>query len=74
MKFVSCKHKQDTLKARRSLKGSGIIITEHLALRKTQKHPTIFELLDGKVTAIVKSSDNKIKKMFMNSLQEFEML
>ena len=82
VKFVSHKHKQDTIKARRALKGSGIIIAEDLTrtnyelLRKTQKHPKILNCwtTDGKVTTIVKSSDNKEKKMFINSLQDLEIL
>ena len=80
MKFVS--YQQDTLKVRRALKGSGIIITEDLThtnfelLRKTQINPKILNCwtTDGKVTAIAKSSDNKEKKMFIDSLQELKML
>ena len=80
MKFVSCK--LDTLKASRTMKGSGIVITEDFTrtnyglLRKTEKHPKISNCwtTDGKVTAIAKSSDNKEKKMFIDSLQELEML
>ena len=75
VKFVSYKHKQFTLKAIHALKGSGIIITEDLArtnheiLKKTQKYHKILNrrTTDGKVTAIVKSSDNKEEKMFINS-------
>ena len=67
MKLVSHRHRQDTLKARRALKGSGIIIAEDITrtnyelLRKTQKHPKILNCwtTDGKVTAIIRSSDNK---------------
>ena len=66
VKFVWHKHKQDTLKARCALKGSGIIITEDLTqtkyelLRKTHKHPKILNCCTtyGKVTSIAKSSDN----------------
>ena len=58
--FVS--YKQDTLKARRVLKESGIIVAEGLTWtnyelsRKTQKYPQIFYCwtTDDKVTAIVK--------------------
>ena len=82
VKFVSHRHRQDTLKARRALKGSGIIITEDLTRtnyelwRKTQKHPKILNCWTtaGKVTAIAKSSDNEEKKMSIDSLQDLEML
>ena len=81
-KFVSYIHKQDTHKARCVLKGSGIIIAEDLTRtnyevqRKSQKHPKILNCwtTDGKVTAIANSSENKEKKKFIYSLQEFEML
>ena len=82
MKFLSYKHKQDTLKARRALKELGMIIAEDLTqtnyelLGNTQKHPKILIccITDGKVTAIVKSCDNEEKKMFINSLRDLEML
>ena len=82
MKFVSYKHKQDTLKVRCALKGSGITMAEDLTqaycelLGKTKKHPNILNCwtTDGKVTAIVKSGDNKKRKMSIDSLQVLEML
>ena len=80
MKFATYKHKEDTLKARCALKGPGIIIAKDLTrtnyelLRKTLKHQKNLNCwtTDGKLTAIVKSSDNKEKKMFINSLQELD--
>ena len=50
--------------------------TNYELLRKTRKHQKILNCwtTDGKVTAIIKSSYIKVNKMFINSLQEHEML
>ena len=50
--------------------------TNYEFLIKTQKHPKILNcwITDSKVTVLPETSDNEEKKMFMNSLQELEML
>ncbi|PIK54717.1 hypothetical protein BSL78_08363 [Apostichopus japonicus] len=75
VKFTSYQHKQKLIKARRKLKATGIVIKEDLTqenaklLHLTQKKEKVKNCwtIDGRIIALVKTSDQQETKININS-------
>lgn len=82
VKLTSYQHKLELMKARRKLKGSGIVIAEdltnqnHVTLMETKKHAKVESCWtwDGRILAIVKTSDGHQTKVNISNVTDLAKL